>query len=299
MLGTKTFISGMTVGAGLAYFLDPEHGSSRREQLRRQLSPVLGETFQSLRSGAETFSTTGVMRYGSRIGDLPGMGAATLGSSHRYASDQMVTSALRLAGVALGLYGMARRGAFGAVLRTVATGLLTRTAGGSAEPVGFFLTGNRRRAVDIQKTLYIDAPADQVYAFWSNYENFPLFMSHVREVEDLGNGRSHWSVKGPGGVPIEWNASLTQQVANEIIAWRSEAGSMLENTGMIRFTPTGSGTRVDLRLCYYPPVGGAGQAMAELLGSDPRAKLNEDLGRMKALLEATTRSESHGKESQS
>jgi uncharacterized membrane protein len=98
-------------------------------------------------------------------------------------------------------------------------------------------------------------------------------------------------------VPIEWNATLTQQTPNEVIAWRSEAGSMLENAGIIRFIARGSGTRVDLRFCYHPPAGGAGQAVAELLGSDPRAKLNEDLGRMKALLEATTRSESHGKES--
>ena len=95
---------------------------------------------------------------------------------------------------------------------------------------------DRRRVVDIQKTLYIDAPLDQVYAFWSNYENFPLFMSHVREVQDLGEGRSRWSVSGPGGVPIEWHASLTQQTPNEVIAWRSESGSMLENAGIIRFS---------------------------------------------------------------
>jgi uncharacterized membrane protein len=50
-------------------------------------------------------------------------------------------------------------------------------------------------------------------------------------------------------------------------------------------------------VCYHPPAGGAGQAVAELLGSDPRAKLNEDLGRMKSLLEATKRSETHGKKS--
>jgi uncharacterized membrane protein len=74
---------------------------------------------------------------------------------------------------------------------------------------------------------------------------------------------------------------------------------MLENAGIIRFTADGGGTRVDLRFCYLPPAGGAGQAVAELLGSDPRAKLNEDLGRMKALLEGTTRSQPHGKESRS
>ena len=173
------------------------------------------------------------------------------------------------------------------------------TAGSRPGIAGLLPRGDRRRAVDIQKTLHIAAPVEQVYAFWSNYENFPLFMSHVRGVQDLGGGRSRWRVSGPGGLPIEWQAVLTQQDPNQAIAWRSEPGSMLENAGMIRFVPVGAGTRVDLRLCYHPPAGGAGQAVAELLGSDPRAKLNQDLGRMKELLEATHRSESHGKESRS
>jgi uncharacterized membrane protein len=112
----------------------------------------------------------------------------------------------------------------------------------------------------------------------------------VRGVRDLGGGRSHWVVRGPGGVPIEWDAVLTEQVPGEILAWRSRPGSMLENAGAVRFRPEGEGTRVDLRLCYSPPIGGAGRAVAELLGADPRAKLNEDLGRLKSLLEGANRS---------
>ena len=298
MAGTKTFLGGITVGAGLAYFLDAERGADRREQWAQRLAPLWDDARQLLQSGTGSSPTTHVMRYGARIGDLPGMGTVTLESSSGvFGFPAAGASALRVAGIVLGLYGLARRGAMGTVLRTLATGMLARAAGGYGVGASG-LGSDRRRAVDIQKTLHIEAPVAQVYAFWSNYENFPLFMSHVREVEDLGGGRSHWSVKGPGGVPIEWNATLTQQTPNEVIAWRSEAGSMLENAGMIRFTPSGNATRVDLRLCYHPPIGGAGQAVAELLGSDPRAKLNEDLGRMKALLEATTRSESHGKESQ-
>ena len=60
-----------------------------------------------------------------------------------------------------------------------------------------------------------------MYEFWTDYENFPLFMSNVREVRDLGGGRSHWVVRGPGGLPIEWDAVLTEQVPGEILAWRS------------------------------------------------------------------------------
>jgi uncharacterized membrane protein len=296
MAGTKTFIGGLTIGAGLSYFLDPQWGQQRRERLARRLSPLVEEVRRSLELGSPEAAGTGLVRYGSRIDDLPGLAAATLGLTSMRSPSGETSAALRLIGGALALYGLTRRGGLGRMLRTLGTGMLVGAVGRS-RLTGSLPAIDRRRAVDIQKTLYIEAPVDQVYSFWSNYENFPLFMSHVREVEDLGNGRSHWSVSGPGGVPIEWNATLTQQSPNEVIAWRSEAGSMLENAGIIRFVTSGTGTRVDLRFCYHPPAGGAGQAVAELLGSDPRAKMNEDLGRMKALLEATTRSESHGKES--
>ena len=297
-MGTKSFIGGLTVGAGLVYLLDPERGGSRRERLGERLG-FLVEEARSLRSQPSGSTVPGYRHYGSRIGDIQGLGSATLASSASPAEPARgAGTALRLAGAVLALYGLTRRGRLAAMLRTVGTGLFLGAVGRGKLALPGHESIDRRRAVDIQKTLYIDAPVDQVYAFWSNYENFPLFMSHVREVEDLGGGRSRWSVSGPGGVPITWNAVLTHQSADEVIAWRSEAGSMLENAGIIRFSPAGSGTRVNLRVCYYPPAGGAGQAVAELLGSDPRAKLNEDLGRMKSLLEATTRSETHGKKSQ-
>jgi uncharacterized membrane protein len=295
---TKSFLGGLTAGAGLVYLLDPDRGRTRRERLRERLRPLLEGVTRTLERGAGSVvqPTPG---YGARVGDLEGLGEATLRTRERgRPSSSGSGTALRVAGGLLALYALTRKGGFATLLRTVGTGLLVGRAGRGRTAAGNIAALDRRRAVDIQKTLYIDAPVEQVYAFWRNYENFPLFMSHVREVEDLGGGRSRWSVSGPGGVPIEWTAILTQQAPDQVIAWRSESGSMLENAGIIRFIPSGSGTRVNLRFCYLPPAGGAGHAVAELLGSDPRAKLNEDLGRMKALLEATTRSEMHGKESQ-
>jgi uncharacterized membrane protein len=295
-MAMKMFLGGIAAGAGLIYLLDPERGSTRRERLSRQLRPLLDGATRTLERGAASIVPP-APGYGSRIGDLEGLGYATLRSRPRERTTQGSSGTWwQIAGGLLALYVLTRRGGFGSVFKTLGTGLLVSTAGRGKLGLTTESPLDRRRAVDIQKTLYIDAPVDQVYAFWSNYENFPLFMSHVREVEDLGTGRSRWSVSGPGGVPIMWTAVLTQQAPDQVIAWRSESGSMLENAGVIRFLPAGTGTRVNLRFCYYPPAGGAGQAVAELLGSDPRAKLNEDLGRMKELLEATGRSDMHGKE---
>jgi uncharacterized membrane protein len=273
---------GMAIGAGMSYLLDPEAGERRRARLRARIEEGLASEGDWSR-----MLDAPVRRYGTRQGDLPGLESATLErATGRPQADRTMTL---LAG-ALALYGVTRRGPLGFAARTLGAGMLwseLRQPGTPAAPSG----RERRRTVDIQKTLFIEAPPEQVYEFWTDYENFPLFMSSVREVRDLGGGRSHWVVRGPGGVPIEWDAVLTEQVPGEILAWRSRPGSMLENAGAVRFRPEGQGTRVDLRLCYSPPAGGAGQAVAELLGADPRAKLNEDLGRLKSLLEGTHRSE--------
>ena len=92
---------------------------------------------------------------------------------------------------------------------------------------------------------------------------------------------------------------MTGREENTLLAWRSEPGSVLENAGAIRFSPDGAGTRVDVRFCYNPPSGRAGRAVAEFFSGDPRSRLNDDLTRLKSLLEATSRSDIHGQESRS
>ena len=287
---------GMAIGAGMSYLLDPAAGNRRRARLRARVQEHLTGIEDRLTGEERTAEALEgpVRRYGTRRGDIPGLESATLErESGRGQPDRALTW---LAG-ALALYGLARRGPIGFAARTLGAGMLwseLRQPISPAAPVA----RERRRTVDIQKTLFIEAPPERVYDFWTDYENFPLFMSTVREVRDMGGGRSHWVVRGPGGVPIEWDAMLTEQVPGEMLAWRSRPGSMLENAGAVRFRPEGQGTRVELRLCYSPPAGGAGQAVAALLGADPRAKLNEDLGRLKSLLEGAHRSETHGRESE-
>jgi uncharacterized membrane protein len=271
-------IAGMALGAGLVYFLDQEQGAERRRRWRARLEKALESGSVNERLESLAVVDTSIWHYGSRMGDIEGLEAANL--VRRRADAEGNDLLLRAAGGALTWFGWSRRGATAAAARAVGAGLLaTSKAGGIARQ------GDRRRTVDIQKTIHISAPVDQVYAFWSNYENFPLFMSHVRLVEDLGGGRSRWVVSGPGGAPIEWHAMVTERIPGDLIAWRSEPGSMLANAGVIRFRAENGGTRVDLRFCYQPPAGGAGRAVTELLGADPRAKVNEDLGRLKALLE--------------
>ncbi len=305
------------MGAGVAYLADPLEGGGRRAELLRWARDVRSDADTLFGSTEVRKVQSGRRQYGARAGDIDGLDTASLPEASAEARGR---AARRVAGAALVLWGFAHRGRIARGARAVGAGLvLGGGRGGSvagargwgqagvpdesrdapAEREGWQVRGRthpgadeRRRVMDIQKSLYIDASPAQVYAFWSNYENFPLFMSSIREVEDLGAGRSRWTVSGPGGVPIEWIAALTEVTPDEVIAWRSEPGAMLENAGVIRLRPEGAGTRVDLRICYHPPAGGAGRAVIALLGTDPREMLNEDLGRLKTLVEASGRSTS-------
>ena len=292
----KQFVGGVLAGAGAVYWL----GRGRSRTGRR---PERARAAMSAYVGAPPATPEPEVRsgYGARRGDIAGLEAAALdtGGQSPASAERTATRILRALGAVLLLYSLVRRRRRGSrVARMVGLRLLIpaqiRQWRAARTAVPERPDHERRRIVDIQKSLHVEAPADQVYAFWSNYENFPLFMPSLRGVEDLGGGRSRWSIRGPGGVPLSWTARLTDQQPNRMLAWRSEPGALLEHAGVVRFQPEGTGTRVDVRFCYRPLAGRVGHVVTDLFGTDPRATLNESLDRLQALLEATMRSESHG-----
>ncbi len=189
------------------------------------------------------------------------------------------------AGAGLALWGLRRGGLGGAgaglgglalFLRGVTNLPLRRITGLGAGP----------RAVTLQKTITIGAPVEQVFEAWSRYEDFPKFMSRVREVRRAEGGRSHWVVTGPGGVPIEWDTEESAYVPGRLIGWRTVPGSSVEHAGIVRFDPNPEGgTRVHIRTSWNPPVGAIGYGVAAILGGDPGRALDEDLVRFKSLVE--------------
>lgn len=74
-------------------------------------------------------------------------------------------------------------------------------------------------------------------------------MANVREVRDNRNDTSHWVVAGPMGVPVEWDAIVTRDVPNELLAWKSVEGASVESAGIVRFGQNEDGTTsVQIRL---------------------------------------------------
>lgn len=162
-------------------------------------------------------------------------------------------------------------------------------AGASA--AALFAYGLKRRAgrglVRARQSVTVDAPVEDVFNQWSQLENFPQFMSGVKEVRETGRALSHWRVEGPAGLDVEWDAETTAFEPERRIGWKAVPGSKVPNWGEVRFEPLGShATRVTVDLCYRPPAGTVGHAAASLFGSDPKSRLDEDLLRMKTFIES-------------
>ncbi|SHG67026.1 SRPBCC family protein [Massilia sp. CF038] len=162
--------------------------------------------------------------------------------------------------------------------------LMSRSAIVTSRPASQGAT-KHQRLMTVDRSIRIDADPEQVYTLFANYDNFPRYMANVLSVRDLGHGRSHWVIQGPAGSEISWNSVLTENSPPRRLAWESEPGSEIAQSGEVLLEPVRSGTRVTVRLRYRPPAGALGQALASLLGSDPGRQLEQDLARMKALAE--------------
>jgi uncharacterized membrane protein len=151
-----------------------------------------------------------------------------------------------------------------------------------------------RRAIDLRKEIHIRAPVATVFAFRNTPENFPRFMRHLREVKPVGPARYRWRIAGPVGIPISWEAELSEYIPDERLAWHSVPGSLVTSSGVIRFESEGNnGARLQVRMHCNPPAGALGHGFARLSGSDPKRQMHEDLMRFKSLIEVGKASTRH------
>ncbi len=183
-----------------------------------------------------------------------------------------------LGGGALAAFGISRKSVPGAAL-AAAGGLLVYTGAKSmhgAEPV------------QVQRSVTINRPVEEVYRFWRNLENLPRFMSHLESVHVTGDRRSHWVARAPLGRNVEWDAEILDEKENAWIVWRSTEDASVPNTGSVQFrqAPGERGTEITVTLQYDPPAGKIGVTLAKLFGEEPEQQVREDLRHFKMLLEA-------------
>jgi uncharacterized membrane protein len=157
-------------------------------------------------------------------------------------------------------------------------------------------TDSSRQPIQVNQSIIIDRPPEELYRYWRDLENLPSFMDHLKSVRASGERRSHWTAKGPAGTTVEWDAEIVDDQPNTLIAWRSLPGAGVDNSGTVRFdrAPGDRGTIVRVQLNYTPPGGAFTAKIGKMFGAGPEAQLESSLRAFKQIMEVgeVTRSDS-------
>jgi len=143
-----------------------------------------------------------------------------------------------------------------------------------------------RGDVLVGKSVTINKPRDELYAFWRDFANLACFMENVERIDVVDHQRSHWVVRAPAGKTVEWDAIVTQDRPGELIAWTSAEGAQVPNSGRIEFRDAGArGTVVSATILYDPPAGAVGRVIAMMFQREPAIQARRELRRFKQLME--------------
>ena len=199
----------------------------------------------------------------------------------------------RLAGDAVDLFALVRTLRLDRAQKARTAGALAAGAAVTLLDANAALALSRRRAAEldarsvrVRRSVTVIRPREEVYRFWHDFENLPRFMAHLESVRVV-DGRSLWRARGPLGTALEWEAEITADEPNELIAWRSTRRAMVPYEGSVRFLPalSGRGTEVRVELGYLPTGGALGATLAKLFGQEPGQKVKGDLRRFKQVME--------------
>lgn len=143
-------------------------------------------------------------------------------------------------------------------------------------------------AINLRAEYVVRVPRQEVYDYWRKLENLPLFMKHLKSVEQLSQSESRWEAILPGNSgTLSWEAQIVKDTPGKLIAWRSTEGAIIDNSGKVEFYDdvNGSGTLIRVIFTYHPIAGGLGTGIAKFLNPSFEKLLREELHDFKVLIE--------------
>lgn len=137
------------------------------------------------------------------------------------------------------------------------------------------------------RAITIGRPREEVYAFSRDFGNLAKVLESVERIDDLGDGRSRWTVSASDDETVQWDVRITADEPGRRIAWQSEPGAKIANHGSIEFrdAPGDRGSEVHAAIIYEPQGGAIGKLVATLFQKEPGQQAHRDLRRLKMFLE--------------
>ncbi|HWJ13076.1 MAG TPA: SRPBCC family protein [Gemmatimonadaceae bacterium] len=160
------------------------------------------------------------------------------------------------------------------------------------EIVSAAATVDARKAIKIEEHITIDRPRDELFRIWRNFEQLPKHANDLESVTAVGDGRTHWVARVPGGKRVEWDSEMVNEIPGELIAWKTVGNPDVAHAGSVHFRDAGAGaTDVRVVVDYEPPGGRLGalvNAFTKLFGQSPEQKIRGDLKTFKERVESAT-----------
>lgn len=141
--------------------------------------------------------------------------------------------------------------------------------------------------INIQTALTVNKPIHEVYTFWRQLENLPLFMKHLESVKQTGAKTSEWKALIPGGVGvIHWEAEIVKEEPNAFLGWNSLPGATIENAGKVVFKEAEeNSTEIHVVISYQAPLGTVGEEVLALFTPVFENMIKEDVRNFKRYIE--------------
>jgi uncharacterized membrane protein len=141
--------------------------------------------------------------------------------------------------------------------------------------------------INIKVDLVVNRARMDVYHFWRQLENLPLFMGHIESVTKLSETLSEWKATGPGGIgSLSWKAEIVKDEPGRLLGWRSLPGAAIDNAGKVEFSDYGpDGTRLHVVISYKAPLGVPGKEISRLLNPVFRDIVTDDVLNFKNYVE--------------
>ena len=132
----------------------------------------------------------------------------------------------------------------------------------------------------VQESIEVNVPLSQAYNQWTQFEDFPQFMSGVDSVRQLDDTTVHFQTS-IAGVKREYDARIALQEPDRLVTW--ESLDEPRNAGTVRFEPLGADqTKVTVELTWEPDS--AAEKIGAAVGLDSR-QVASDLKRFKKFIE--------------
>lgn len=125
----------------------------------------------------------------------------------------------------------------------------------------------------VDKTIEVDCDIREVYDAWTQFEDFPKFMTAVERIDVAPDESMHWVAYVEDQL-VEWDAGLAEEITDQSVEWRAYDGS---ETDRITFDKVGDDvTQIHYQVAYEPDLlrqrsGGDGDSVEQRVEDDLRS----------------------------